>query len=563
METHFPSRSEFQSLLSNLLAPESGFYRVVVIYSLAISLMTLAVPISVQMLIDTVANTALMQPVIVLSSMLFGLLILSGILYALRSYSMDLFKRHLFARLTSEIALTAISAKTRFFEEDERHDLFNRYFDIMTLKKNLPHVLTSGFSLILQSMIGFLVVSLYHWMLLLFNLSLIAALYLIWRLWGWRAINSAFALSEEKYQNAAWLEGLTINQGFFKSSRHVNYALEKTNQLIHRHINAQENHFRHRFQQLIGLLFLYALASALLLGVGGYLVIQGELSLGQLVAAELIMSAIFAGFPQLSTYLSQIYEIAAAVEELSRFKNIPVEDFTHTEPEVQTATDTKYQQLELNNVKLQDAQQHFQFDIRFDAKPALIRHQNTATRRAFKGLLKQEIQAQSGSIVLNGADIESYDLFDLRHHIVNIDRTTLLPISIRDYLKLANPQQSTRERDDVLELLELSQVISDLPQGFDTRLSSNAWPMSDSEALRLKLCAAILSQAKVILLGELFDVVGTTCMQNLINYFKQQQRCLLYFTHRTDLVNFTETLIMNEDEQHWLKQAINTTQPSQ
>lgn len=266
---HYPKPAEFRQLLRELLSPEWGFYKVVIVYSLALSLLTLAVPISVQMLVDTVANTALPRAVMTIAVLLFILLLLAGLLYALRAYVMELFNRRIFTRLSSEIALTAINAKTTYFEEARRHDLFNRFFDIMTLKKNVPHVLINGFSLFLQAVIGFIVVSLYHTYFLIFTIGLVILLYLVWRLWGWRSIISAFALSDAKYATAAWLEGLTINNGFFKSTRHVRYALSQTDAVINHHVDQQEDYFRYQYRQQLSLLFLYALASAVLLGMGG------------------------------------------------------------------------------------------------------------------------------------------------------------------------------------------------------------------------------------------------------------------------------------------------------
>ena len=87
-------------------------------------------------------------------------------------------------------------------------------------------------------------------------------------------------------------------------------------------INAVRKHFRHYFGQTLAFLFIWAAASASLLGLGGWLVIQGQLSLGQLVAAELVLSAVFAGLSQAGTYLSYFYDLCAAIEELSLFYDV-------------------------------------------------------------------------------------------------------------------------------------------------------------------------------------------------------------------------------------------------
>lgn len=85
MADHFPDKNEFKEQFHALLNPEAGFYKVVLIYSIAISLLTLAVPISLQLLVDTVANIALVRAVILIALLLFFLLFLSGVMYAFSS----------------------------------------------------------------------------------------------------------------------------------------------------------------------------------------------------------------------------------------------------------------------------------------------------------------------------------------------------------------------------------------------------------------------------------------------------------------------------------------------
>ena len=179
-----PGATEFRAMFFLLLGPEQRFYKLVVIYSLALSLLTLAIPISVQTLIDTIANIGLVRAIVVISMLLFGLLLFSGILYAFRAYIMELFNRRIFIRIASEMALGAIAARESGTDERKRLALFNRFFDIMTLKKNVPNIITNGFSLVLQAIIGFIVVSLYHLYFFLFAMVLVFLLLIVWKMWG-------------------------------------------------------------------------------------------------------------------------------------------------------------------------------------------------------------------------------------------------------------------------------------------------------------------------------------------------------------------------------------------
>jgi multidrug resistance efflux pump len=313
------------SLFARTLGPERKFYVLTFIYGMAISLFTLAVPFAVQLLITTLTNTALMQPIIVLSLVVFGVLCLNGVLSGLQYHLMERFKRRFYARMVSDIVLRNIHADPAQPQFD-RSRLANRYFEIMTVQHKLPILLTGGFSLLLQTVVGVLLVSSYHPTLLVFNIVFLLMLYALWYAFGYRAIRSALALSKEKYAMAGWLEELGRTPAAEQTPTRAEEELRISNDHMERYLVAREKYFRPSFRQTLGFFMLYALASAGLLGIGGMLVVNGQLTLGQLVAAELILSSIFYGMSKLGDYLSHFYDLCAAVEKLSQFLNIPVSE---------------------------------------------------------------------------------------------------------------------------------------------------------------------------------------------------------------------------------------------
>jgi ABC-type bacteriocin/lantibiotic exporter with double-glycine peptidase domain len=161
-----------------ILEPERSFYGLAIIYGIGISLLSLATPVSVQMLINTVANMGLTTPLVVLSLSLFFLLLLAGGLNALRIYILDVFGRRFYARMVSEISLRTIYARNPFFDDEGKSALFNRYFDIIIVMKMMPNLLVGGFTIILQTVVGFILVSSYHPLFLAFNATILALIWL-------------------------------------------------------------------------------------------------------------------------------------------------------------------------------------------------------------------------------------------------------------------------------------------------------------------------------------------------------------------------------------------------
>ncbi len=536
----------FFRIFFRILAPERGFYWMATIYGAGISLLSLATPISVQMLINTVANTALATPLLVLSLTLFGLLMISGLLNALRIHLMELFGRRFYARLVSEIALRTVFAQNPYFEDTARGSLFNRYFDIVIVQKTVPYLLIGGFTVILQAGVGMVLVSLYHPLFLAFNLIIILLIWAIWLVWGGSAIRSGIELSHRKHETAAWLESIGTSNGFFKSERRVEYALQETDAYTGRYVNQHRRHFRRHFAQTLSFLTLYALASAVLLGLGGWLVIQGELTLGQLVAAELVLSAAFFGVSQLGSYLVYFYDLCASLEELSLFDDIELE--APDKSTVPLGTDAS---VEFAGVRGTGRCGSILFEFRIPAGSHLLADASDySVQRFFTHLLKRLDRPEGGYVTLGGTDLQDLDVQRLRQDVFVIERPSLLPMTIREYLRLSSDEMAASRSLAVLERVGLKEVIARFPDGLDTPLSQSGWPLSLPEAMMLKLAAAIIARPRILILSQLYDMVDEDMMEAALAPFaKDPDTTLVYFTKRRSRLGFSRFLYLGDRQQ--------------
>lgn len=529
-----------------LLAPERNYYVLAVVYGIGIGVLSLAVPISVQMLVNTIAYTALTAPLVVLSLTLFGLLLASGLLNALRIHLMDLFGRRFYARMVSEIAVRSVFALNPFFQDYSKGALFNRYFDIIIVQKTVPNLLVGGFTVVLQAAVGFVLVSLYHPLFLAFNLVIILCIWFIWLVWGGRAIKSAVEVSNKKHATAAWLEGLAASNGFFKSERHIAEAFSRTDAVTAEYIDRHIRHFRHHFAQTLGFLFLYAAASAGLLGLGGWLVIQGELSLGQLVAAELVLSVVFFGLSQLGIYLAYFYELCAALDELSLFYDVDQE----APPEAALPYEG-------------DAAVEF-VDARGDARglittlsfaiPSGARVLGVAeahgVQREVTNFLKRHIRPSGGYVTLGGNDIMDIPAHELRQQVIVLDRPNTVEMTIREYLHLSGDGASSARILSALNTVGLNAAVSRLEEGLDTRVAATGWPLTITETMQLKLAAAIIAQPRVLVLGQLFDTMTDESLRRSLDVLQEETlTTVLYFSSRPRELGFDHYLYLGYREQ--------------
>ena len=554
MAAHNPSYGDRISLVKffrrffEILKPEGNFYWLAIVYGIGISLLSLATPISVQMLINTVANTALTAPLVMLSLTLFGLLMLSGLLYALRVHLMELFARRFYARMVAEIALISVHAQNPFFNDTNRGSLFNRYFDVINVQIATPVLFINGFTVVLQIVVGFILVSLYHPLFLLFTLVMAALIWIIWAVWGNKAIRTGIDLSHAKHATAAWVETIGGSNGFFKSQRRIEYAFDRTNDFTANYLTERKRHFRQHFSQTISFLVLYALASAVLLGLGGWLVIQGQLTLGQLVAAELVLSVAFFGVAQLGTYLTYFYDLCAAIEELSLFYDVQQEEPSGADP-MHGDDHTLVFEGVRGRARHEDAEFNLEIPSGAIVMAAASHH---GVQRLFTNLLKMHELPESGFATMGGIDLMNIEAHNLRKNIHVLDRPTFVGMTIREYLSLSCPESATRRMIAALETVGLVDTISTFEKGLDTPIASTGYPLSSVELQQLKLANALLEQPRVLVLSRLFDLIDEENLARAVTELREQSyTTVICFSNRRIDLGFDRFLYIEAKQQRY------------
>ncbi|MEE4201967.1 ABC transporter transmembrane domain-containing protein [Erythrobacter sp.] len=515
-------------------------------YGIGLSLLSLATPLSVQMLVNTVANTAMTAPLVVLSLTLFGLLILYGLLYALRVHLMELFARRFYARMVAEISLLSVYAQDPFFADRKSSALFNRYFDVIIVQTSVPILFISFFSVVLQVAVGFVLVSLYHPLFLVFTLVMSGLIWIIWLIWGARAIRTGIDLSHAKHETADWLETIGGSNGFFKSQRRVDYALKRTDDYTQDWLTERKSHFRQHFAQTLAFLLLYAGASAVLLGLGGWLVIQEQLTLGQLVAAELVLSVAFFGVAQFGTYLTYFYDLVAAIEEISLFYEVEQETPTGAKP--LSGTDHS---LVFWDAIGQARDKSAQFNLEIPSGAIIMASaSNHGVQRLFTSMLKMHVIPKSGFVTMGGVDFQDIEAYNLRKDVHVLERSTFVGMTIREYLSLSCPNTASKRMMGALETVGLIDTISSLEKGLDTPVAYTGWPLSAVELQQLKLANALLEQPRILVLSQLFDLVDEHHLASAVNELREQAySTVIYFSGRRTDLGFDRFLYIEPERQ--------------
>ncbi|CAM9855560.1 unnamed protein product [Chrysoparadoxa australica] len=519
-------KSQGLDLWIEFLAPEKNFFVVSFIYACGISLLSLAIPISVQALVNTVTFAVLMQPLLVVTFLLLILLIFSGFLNGLQDYAVEYFQRHFYARSSLEMSQRLLNSRASSLKGFYRGDLVNRYFDIMSVQKKGAKLMVGGFSLILQTMVGMLLLAFYHPYFLAFDLILVFLIFLVWALFGKKALDSAIVESKAKYKVASWLEQLASENKFFKNATRKKAAKAYTNSLVDNYLEKRAFHFRYLFRQIIFLLGIYAFLSALILGLGGFLVMEGQLTLGQLVAAEIVVAVILSGFAKSGDYLESMYDLHASLDKIADFTILEEEDLSGT-----VSFDIGNGDLSFDQVSIDVNNYSYTFHADFKGGAAyLINEDFDATQRVFLELSHGDLHPQRGKIYLGATDCQEINPCTLREHLYIVDEPTILEGSILQNIIWGLENVSDADVNEVLDLVGLSHYIETLPEGKNTQI----WPGTSllfwGESIRMEMARALLKKPTWVIISSLFLQLPRETQNHLLNVFKKRGIGVIVFS---------------------------------
>jgi putative ABC transport system ATP-binding protein len=319
-----PSRVFAQAI--ELLAIERGDILALTAYSAIVGLLYLVLPLAAQALFANVAFGTLMQPVVALAIIVFAVLTFSGVIRLLEQVVVEKMQRRYFARLTQALAASLNQKETAATDRAEAVDRANRFFEIVNNQKTISNLFLDGLNLALQMVFGMALLAVYHPLLLAFDLGLILGLLLIIFLLGSRALATSVDESRAKLEVGNWLHALAADSQEPRADEERANATLHADRLACEYLDQRKRHFRFLFAQISGFILLQIIANASVLAIGGWLVIIGQLTLGQLVAAEIVVSSLAAGVGKLGKYLENFYDLAASTDKLAHVLLNPNEE---------------------------------------------------------------------------------------------------------------------------------------------------------------------------------------------------------------------------------------------
>ncbi len=514
--------------LLGIVRPESNDIWIVVVFAFFVGILNLATPIAVEALVNTVAFGRFLQPVIVLSLMLMAFLSFAAAVLGLQTFVVEIIQRRLFARVAADLAYRLPRVRHDAWDSNYGPELANRFFDVVTLQKVSAHLLLDGVAIALSTLVGMAVLGFYHPWLLGFDVLLLALVVAgIWVL-GRGAISSGIEESKFKYRLAGWLEDIARCPRTFKLNGASDFAADRANFFASQYLSARRRHFRILFRQVLFVLGLQAVAGTVLLGFGGWLVIQGQLTLGQLVAAELIVAAILGSLAKLGKHLEGYYDLLAGVDKLGKLFDLPLErhdGLLEMHPDSDSAVRATDVQYKVAESAVLGSPLHLELA---PGERLAVTGPPGAGKSGFLELLYGLRRPSRGHVEIFNVDPADVRPDVLRRHVCLVGRHELFEGTVAENVHVHRPGVGLRDVRDVLRSVGLLEDILRLPGGLETEIISDGNPLSENQKTTLLLARAFAGNPQILLIDGLLDRLPDEALNHVLATLERlRDRCTL------------------------------------
>lgn len=504
----------------NLLKLDRRDISQIFFYAIFSGLVSLSLPLGIQAIINLIQAGRVSISWIVLVLIVVIGVALVGILSLMQLRITENLQQKIFVRSSFEFGYRLPKIKFEEMYNQYPPELANRFFDTLTIQKGTSKLLIDFSTAVLQIVFGILLLSLYHPFFIFFVVLLAFLLYSIFRFSFAAGLSSSLKESKYKYKVVSWLQEIARNNFSFRKQENFDFALEKNNLLVAEYINYREKHFKiikRQFTQLIGF---KVIITACLLLIGGYLVLNQQMNIGQFVAAEIIILLVINSVEKIIIGLESLYDVLTSVEKIGQIVDLKMEDSSAQTSDYCFTNIT----IETENLKFKypDATDEILSDINLKIEPSekiYLYGANGSGKSTLIRVLAGFIQPTSGSFFINDDTYRKIDITQYRSQISTIIQgETPFEGTVLENITLNNPTISNEDIKWAIESVQLGSYIKTLPDGLDTKIFPDGRQLSSSNAQKILLARSIVNKPKIVFYEDPIDKMDEEATKNIIEF---------------------------------------------
>jgi len=497
----------------------------IIFYAIFAGLVSLSLPLGIQAIINLIQAGQVSVSWIVLVVIVVIGVALVGILSLMQLRITENLQQKIFVRSSFEFSYRLPKIKFEELYNQYPPELANRFFDTISIQKGTSKLLIDFSTALLQILFGIILLSLYHPFFIFFGILLIVLLYSIFKFSYNSGLESSLKESKYKYKVASWLQEIARNNFSFRKQDNFDFALNKNNILVDEYLNYREKHFKVIKRQFSQLIVFKVIITASLLLIGGYLVLNQKMNIGQFVAAEIIILLVINSVEKIIVGLESLYDVLTSVEKIGQIVDLNIE-----EPQ------SKNQDYCFTNITLETENLRFKFpdsaddvldkiNLKIDqAEKIYLEGDNGSGKTTLLRILSGAMQPTSGSFFINDDTYRKIDLAQYRSQIGTITQgETPFEGTILENITFNNPLVSHEDIKWAIESVKLGPFIKTLPKGLETKIFPDGRQLSSSNAQKILLARSVVGKPKILFYEDPLDKMDEEATKEIIDFITDEK----------------------------------------
>ncbi len=459
--------------------------------------------------------------------------------------------QNLISKLRSQVQAHIIKLPIRFFDNTKTGELVSR---IMTDVEGVRNLVGTGFA---QMVGGILtaVISLF----LLISISPMMTLYvlvpvLIFGLVSLKAFGRIRPIFRERGKINAQvtgrltetLGGIRVIKGFNAEEQEIKTFARGVEELF---LNVKASLTATSFVTSAGALLL-GLASAGIMGIGGYMIMEGKMTFGDFLAFTLYLGFMIAPIVQMSNIGSQLTEAFAGLDRTEEIMNTPLEadDHKRTLTIQDFRGDVKFEDVSFAYEEDKEVIKGVSFSAPAGSVTALVGTSGSG-KTTIAGLAATFLNPDSGRITLDGFDLQTITLDSFRSRLgVVLQDDFLFEGTIRENILFPRPDASEDLLMKAVYAAHVQEFTNRFENGLDTLIGERGVKLSGGQRQRIAIARAILADPKILILDEAtsnLDTESETLIQESLKEL-MRGRTTFVIAHRLSTIRQADQILVVE-----------------
>jgi len=387
--------------LVGLLELDKRDIRQIFYYAIFAGLVALSLPLGIQAIINLIQGAQISSSWIVLVVLVTIGVAFQGALQVMQIRVMENIQQKIFTRSSFEFAYRFPKIKSSAFHKYYPPELANRFFDTLTVQKGLSKILIGFPAAFLQIIFGLILLSFYHPFFIVYGFLLLFLIYVVFKFTAQKGLDTSLKESKIKYKVAHWIQEIARSLVSFKLSGKTSLAMNRNDKLTTEYLVARENHFKVLILQYIQMIGFKILVTSGLLIIGGLLVLNQQMNIGQFVASEIIILSVINSVEKLITGLETFYDVLTSLEKIGQVVDRELEPQSGFDPfEGANSLSVEVENLSYHSMEGQSILSDVNFNIKSEDR-ILLSGKSGSGKTTLLKMLSGLITPSSGTLYVN------------------------------------------------------------------------------------------------------------------------------------------------------------------